>query len=38
MRRLYEVAEITPELAERFADHVVDLVLHGIAAQPETWS
>jgi AcrR family transcriptional regulator len=36
MRRLYEVAEITPELAERFADYVVDVALHGIAAQPET--
>ncbi len=38
MRRLYEVAEITPELAERFADYVLDVVLHGIATQPETAS
>lgn len=36
MRRLYEVAEITPELAERFADYVFDVVLHGIAMRPET--
>jgi AcrR family transcriptional regulator len=36
MRRLYDVTEITPELAERFADYVLDVVLHGIATQPET--
>ena len=38
LRRLYEGAEITPELAERFADYVLDVVLHGIAMQPETSS
>jgi AcrR family transcriptional regulator len=38
MRRLYGVSEITPELAERFADYVLDATLHGIATRPETAS
>jgi AcrR family transcriptional regulator len=35
MRRLYGIDEITPELARRFADHVVDVVLRGIQTRPE---
>ncbi len=35
MRRLYGIEEITPDLARRFADHTVDVVLRGILSQPE---
>jgi AcrR family transcriptional regulator len=31
LRRLFGMEEITPELAERFAEHAAELVLHGIA-------
>jgi|ETNmetMinimDraft_26_1059896.scaffolds.fasta_scaffold00002_4 AcrR family transcriptional regulator len=35
LRRLFGIEEITPDLAERFADHYVDVVLHGITETPE---
>ena len=35
LRRLFGIEEITPELAERFADHYVEVVLHGMTARPE---
>ncbi len=35
IRRLYDIDEITPELARRFADHTVDVVLRGILKRPE---
>ena len=35
IRRLYGIDEITPEIASRFADHTVDVVLRGILARPE---
>jgi len=35
IRRLYGIDEITPEIARRFADHTVDVVMRGILTRPE---
>lgn len=32
LQRLFGIQEITPELAARFADHFVEVALHGVAA------
>ena len=36
MHRLFGIEEISPELAERFADHAAEVALHGIAARAES--
>ncbi len=36
LQRLFGIDEITPELAASYADHFVDVALHGICAPPET--
>jgi hypothetical protein len=33
VRRLFDVSEITPELAQSFADSTADLLLHGVINQ-----
>ena len=35
LQRLFGLDEITPELAERYADHFADVALHGICAPQE---
>jgi AcrR family transcriptional regulator len=38
LRRLFGIEEITPALVERFADHAIDVALHGIATNPRSAS
>jgi len=33
--RLFDLEEVTPELGEQLADHVVDFLFHGISSRPE---
>ncbi len=35
LKRLFGLDEITPELAERYADFVADMTLNGILTRPE---
>jgi hypothetical protein len=35
VERLFGLGQITPELAQRLADHTVDVLLHGIETRPE---
>lgn len=35
LRRLFDIEEYTPELAEEFADHTADMILKGIATRRE---
>ncbi len=35
LKRLFGIDEITPELADRYADFVADMTLNGILTRPE---
>jgi AcrR family transcriptional regulator len=35
VHRLYDMDEISPEIAQEFAEHTATLILHGIATRPE---
>jgi AcrR family transcriptional regulator len=35
VHRLYHMDEISPEIAQEFAEHTAELILHGIATRPE---
>jgi hypothetical protein len=37
-RRLFDLGEISPEIADEFTDHTVDLFLHGISASTNSSS